>query len=146
MGKDFKPFDRSVIQNVRKIMVVADDLVVKERTTPQSEEDELDHILLVFADQISTLGNKYHHKEIDFDYADTLGIGYQAQAKAAIQSALHRAEVEAGLKTIDKVFELSPKGSFANWKPMDAWHFYERLKAYERELKTQLTPTKKETE
>jgi hypothetical protein len=48
-------------------------------------------------------------------------------------------EREARLDTIDKVFELSPKGSFANWKPMDAWHFYERLKDYEKQVKATLT-------
>lgn len=44
-------------------------------------------------------------------------------------------EQEATLNAINKVFTLSPKGSFNNWKPTDAWRFYERLKAYEREVK-----------
>lgn len=42
---------------------------------------------------------------------------------------------ECRLRVIDKVFELSPKESFNNWKPTDAFRFYERLKAYESELK-----------
>lgn len=47
--------------------------------------------------------------------------------------------LKARLQTIDEIFELSPKVSFQNWKPTDAFHFYERLRDYEKRLQSQLT-------
>lgn len=62
----------------------------------------------------------------------------QAHTTQATNRSIERARVEGQLKTVDDVFALSPKGSFNNWKPMDAWKFYERLKDYEKQLTAEL--------
>lgn len=67
-----------------------------------------------------------------------------AEAKRRLQALIDAARQD----TIDKVFELSPKALFKDWKPQDAFAFYERLKAYEQELKppAEEQPTKLEGE
>jgi hypothetical protein len=55
-----------------------------------------------------------------------------------LKPKLAQREQAARLEAIDKVFEFSPHKSFNQWKPTDAFRFYERLKAYEQDLKKQL--------
>jgi hypothetical protein len=59
----------------------------------------------------------------------------------ALDSYTHTKVEEAQLQVIDKIFELSPKEKFEDWKPKDAFAFYERLKAYEAQL-TSITQDK----
>jgi hypothetical protein len=61
-----------------------------------------------------------------------------SKAEAAIYSWSQRQTLQAQLQAIDKVFQMSPGKSFNQWKPTDAFRFYERLKAYEQELTQQL--------
>jgi hypothetical protein len=51
------------------------------------------------------------------------------------QAALHQAQEAARIETIDKVYELSPTATFDKWSPHEALAFYERLKAYETQLR-----------
>lgn len=66
------------------------------------------------------------------------------KATEQTKSKLTKLLLEQRIKTIDDVFSLSPKGLFNNWKPMDAFRFYERLKAYEKDLQARLNQLDKE--
>lgn len=59
------------------------------------------------------------------------------KVEALVKQHITQADQAAELRAIDTVFELSPTGSFQNWKPLDAFKFYERLKDYERQLRQQ---------
>jgi hypothetical protein len=107
--------------------------------TKPNNIDRLDSLVLNFADQISTLITKLHHKELDFDEANTLSNNYQTRFKAAIQNLM----VQERLEAVDKIFELSPKQTFEHWKPTDALQFYERLKDYEEQLSPNLNRTRR---
>ncbi len=58
------------------------------------------------------------------------------QTLSIIQAFCEQREREIRLDTIDKVYELSPTKKFEDWKPHEAFTFYERLKAYEAEIQS----------
>lgn len=74
-------------------------------------------------------------RKADLDYMMDIIAGHTEEAVALAQ-----------LKTIDDVFRMSSKKKFIEWKPQDAFMFYERLKAYERELKALQPPAEKDGE
>ena len=43
------------------------------------------------------------------------------------------------IEAIDHIYELSPTKNYEHWKPQDALAIYERLKAYEAELRKQMS-------
>ena len=48
--------------------------------------------------------------------------------------------------TLDKVYELSPTAQFKDWKPQDAVAFYERLKAFEKQLDKEIKASRLDAE
>lgn len=49
-----------------------------------------------------------------------------------------RLVLEGQQRTVGAVFDMSPKAKFIDWKPQDAFAFFERLKAYEAALTAEL--------
>lgn len=90
--------------------------------SPNPSSEELDEILHTYGEAVWDIV-----KESDV-FAD-VGIP-MVEAKRRLQSLIDAARKEV----IDHVYKLSPKAQFKDWKPQDAFVFYERLKAYEQEL------------
>jgi hypothetical protein len=93
--------------------------------TPADTGDELREILLQALDLSS-----------EDLYVDNKASAILDDIIPAVQSFYEQRERTVKLDIINKVFELSPKEKFIDWKPGDAFAFYERLKAFEDELQS----------
>jgi hypothetical protein len=56
------------------------------------------------------------------------------QARTDFAALIAKECQKARIEVIEKIYELSPKAKFGDWKPKDALMFYERFRAYEQQL------------